>query len=101
MLSNIRPHHDPLDVRQSRCSVTVMTSGAERLLNAAKKLADPTTGYGEDWDALVKASGVPPEVAEGLVGARLIAGSQVDGELFGRIIPSYVDSTGRRPWRLQ
>ena len=78
-----------------------MTPDAQRLLNAAKKMADPTTGYGDDWDALVKASGVPAEVAEGLVGARLIAGRQVSGELFGRIIPSYAESTGRKPWRLQ
>ena len=52
----------------------------ERLLVAAGKLADDANS-GPDWDAVIKASGVAPAVAEILQLSRLVNGVERPGEL--------------------
>jgi len=43
-----------------------MSRAAQQLVEAAKKLAD-ANGHGRDWSAVVKVSGLQPQVAESLV----------------------------------
>lgn len=65
-----------------------MTLAARQLIAAAKQLADER-GHGEDWDAVIAASKVPPEFANALVMMNLVNGVEVPGELFGVIEIAY------------
>lgn len=57
-----------------------MTKDAEKLLIAAGKAADEAMS-GKDWNAVVKASGVNPQIADSLLMSRLVNDVEVEGEL--------------------
>jgi hypothetical protein len=73
---------EPLSFRCGNRYSNGMTQAAQKLIAAAKKLADEN-GHGRDWDAVATEAGLTPEIANQLVMLNLVNGVEAPGELHG------------------